>query len=134
VPSVETHPDLIAPFLSDAAHVPGGFAAGVALPRDAGEVAALVTFAQRVLPVGAQSSLTGGATPRGEVILNTRALTGITMISGLVRAGAGVPLTELQRALRSRRSTAPSWAARLPPMRPALRHSSTAARGNGSKP
>jgi D-lactate dehydrogenase (cytochrome) len=100
VPSVETHPDLIAPFLSDAAHVPGGFAAGVALPRDAGEVAALVTFAQRVLPVGAQSSLTGGATPRGEVILNTRALTGITMMSGnLVRAGAGVPLTELQRAV-----------------------------------
>jgi D-lactate dehydrogenase (cytochrome) len=98
LPSIETRPDLIEPFLSDAAHVPGGFAAGVALPQDAGEVAALVTSAQRVLPVGAQSSLTGGATPRGEVILNTRALTGISMISGhLVRAGAGVPLTELQR-------------------------------------
>ena len=70
------------------------------MPQDTGEVAALVTSAQRVLPIGAQSSLTGGATPRGEVILNTRALTGITMISGnLVRAGAGVPLTELQRVV-----------------------------------
>ena len=100
VPPVETHTDLIASFLSDAAHVPGGFAAGVAFPRDAGEVAALVTSAQRVLPVGAQSSLTGGATPRGELILSTRALAGITLLSGnLVRVGAGVPLTELQRAL-----------------------------------
>ena len=70
------------------------------MPQDTGEVAALVTSAQRVLPIGAQSSLTGGATPRGEVILNTRALTGTTMISGnLVRAGAGVPLTELQRVV-----------------------------------
>ena len=70
------------------------------MPQDAGEVVTLVTSAQRVLPIGAQSSLTGGATPRGEVILNTRALTGITMISGnLVRAGAGVPLSELQRVV-----------------------------------
>jgi D-lactate dehydrogenase (cytochrome) len=100
LPSIETRPDLIEPFLSDAAHVPGGFASGIALPQDAGEVAALVASAQRVLPIGAQSSLTGGATPRGEVILDTRALTGTTMISGnLVRAGAGVPLTELQRVV-----------------------------------
>ncbi|MET0214143.1 MAG: FAD-binding oxidoreductase [Vicinamibacterales bacterium] len=100
LPPIETRPDLIEPFLSDAAHVPGGFAAGVALPQNAEEVAALVTSVQRLLPIGAQSSLTGGATPRGEVILNTRALRGVTMISGnLVRAGAGVSLTELQRVL-----------------------------------
>ena len=99
LPPIETRPDLIEPFLSDAAHVPGGFAAGIALPQNAEEVATLVTSAQRLLPIGAQS-LTGGATPRGEVILNTRALTGVTMISGnLVRVGAGVPLTELQRVL-----------------------------------
>ena len=60
--------DVIESFLSDAAHVPGGHAAGVAFPRNAGEVAALVASARRVLPIGAQSSLTGGATPRGELI------------------------------------------------------------------
>ena len=100
LPSIETRHDLIAPFLSDAAHVPGGFAAGVAFPQSAGEVATLVASAARVLPIGAQSSLTGGATPRGEVILSTRALTGITVLSGNeVRAEAGVPLSELQRTL-----------------------------------
>ena len=67
-------------------------------------MAALVASAHRVLPVGAQSSLTGGATPRGELILSTRALTGIAMIPGnLVRAGPGVPLAELQRVLAARR-------------------------------
>jgi D-lactate dehydrogenase (cytochrome) len=83
--------------------VPGGFAAGIAFPQSAGEVAALVASAARVLPIGAQSSLTGGATPRGEVILSTRALTGVTVFSdNQVRAGAGVPLSELQRVLTAR--------------------------------
>jgi len=52
------------------------------------------------LPIGAQSSLTGGATPRGETILSTRALTDISEPDGgVVRVGAGVPLAELQRHL-----------------------------------
>jgi D-lactate dehydrogenase (cytochrome) len=56
-----------------------------------------------VLPVGAQSSLTGGATPRGDLVLSTRALTSIEILSGdRVRVGAGVPLAELQRALAPR--------------------------------
>ncbi len=91
---------MVASFLSDAAHVPGGFSVGVAFPSDEAEVAALVTRAAHVLPVGAQSSLTGGATPRGEVVLSTRALTGIADVSDRrVRVGAGVPLLELQRRL-----------------------------------
>ena len=54
----------------------------------------------RVLPVGAQSSLTGGATPRGEVVLSTRALTAIgTPSTTRIRVGAGVPLNLLQRTL-----------------------------------
>lgn len=86
--------------MSDAAHVPGGFAAGVAHPRTIGEVAALVAQARRVLPVGAQSSLTGGATPRGDLVVTTRALTDVSIGSGhRVRAGSGVPLASLQRAL-----------------------------------
>ena len=86
--------------LSDAAHVPGGFAEGVAFPRNESEVASLVVSAARVLPIGAQSSLTGGATPRGEVVLGTRALSAIgSPSSGRVRVGAGVALAELQRTL-----------------------------------
>jgi D-lactate dehydrogenase (cytochrome) len=80
--------------------VPGGFAAGVGFPKDEREVAALVASAARVLPIGAQSSLTGGATPRGDIVISTRALARIDRpAGGLVRVGAGVPLVELQRTL-----------------------------------
>lgn len=91
---------IVAGFLSDAAHVPGGFASGVAFPRTEGEVAALVSTAAAVLPVGAQSSLTGGATPRGDLILSTRALAETTILdSHRVRVGAGVMLSQLQQQL-----------------------------------
>ena len=99
-PVIERHEELLDAFLSDAAHVGGGFADGVIFPRDAGEVAASVAAARRVLPIGAQSSLTGGATPRGELLLSTRRLAAIAILpDGLVRAGAGVPLKELQLTL-----------------------------------
>ncbi len=99
-PHVEADPAIVSSFLSDAAHVPGGFSAGVTFPSDEAEVAALVAGATRVLPIGAQSSLTGGATPRGEVLLSTRALTSLHISSaGTVVVGAGMPLATLQRAL-----------------------------------
>ena len=99
-PHIDTDDTLVSSFLSDAAHVPGGFAAGVAFPRSEAEVAALVANAERVLPIGAQSSLTGGATPRGEIVLSTRALSTVSSPAGdNVRVGAGVPLKELQRTL-----------------------------------
>jgi D-lactate dehydrogenase (cytochrome) len=103
-PHVDRDPAIVDSFLSDAAHVPGGFAAGVASPRSEGEVAALVRDAERVLPVGAQSSLTGGATPRGELVLSTRALSSIAHPTGdTIRVGAGVPLTSLQASLTAQR-------------------------------
>jgi D-lactate dehydrogenase (cytochrome) len=125
-PHIDRDPALVASFLSDAAHVPGGFADGVAFPRSEAEVAALVKNAQRVLPIGAQSSLTGGATPRGELVLSTRALTTIGSAgpvlpafaeapadrrssksggwpdqpnSDTITVGAGVPLASLQASL-----------------------------------
>ena len=99
-PQIERDQAIVSSFLSDAAHVPGGFADGVAFPRDEAEAASLVAHAMRVLPVGAQSSLTGGATPRGDVVLSTRALTTIGKPSnGCIRAGAGVALNVLQRSL-----------------------------------
>ena len=102
-PPVETRDDLLQSFLSDAAHVPGGVAGGVAFPGNLGEVSSLVATARRVLPIGAQSSLTGGATPRGDILISTRALTGIGLpAGGMVRVGAGVPLADLQRTLAAR--------------------------------
>lgn len=102
VPAVARDPDIVAPFLSDAAHVPGGSAAGVVFPTNVDEVVATVRSAARVLAVGAQSSLTGGATPRGDVVLSTRALDAIGVpASGRIRVGAGVSLASLQQALRA---------------------------------
>jgi D-lactate dehydrogenase (cytochrome) len=100
-PRIETDEQIVSSFLSDAAHVPGGYAAGVSFPRSAEAVAALVAAAPAVLAVGAQSSLTGGATPRGEVVLSTRALTDMAIDTGALRvkAGAGVPLSTLQSTL-----------------------------------
>jgi D-lactate dehydrogenase (cytochrome) len=99
-PRIDRDEEIVSSFLSDAAHVPGGFAAGIAFPRSEAEVAALVTNATRVLVVGAQSSLTGGATPRGEVVLSTRALSTLNLpSSGYIRVGAGIPLGVLQQTL-----------------------------------
>lgn len=93
----------MASFLSDAAHVPGGHAAGVTFPRSEAEVAATIASADRVLPIGAQSSLTGGATPRGDIVLSTRMLSSIgEPAHGEVCVGPGVTLTALQQMLATR--------------------------------
>ena len=85
----------------------------MAFPRSEAEVAALVREAERVLPIGAQSSLTGGATPRGELVLSTRALSAIGDVGPVlsdrpdrdhtIRVGAGVPLAALQASLTASR-------------------------------
>jgi len=103
VPAIERDPDIVNSFLSDAAHVPGGSADGVAFPSSVDEVAATVVAARHILPVGAQSSLTGGATPRGDLVLSTRRLSHIAEPhNGKIRVGAGVPLSELHRFLAAR--------------------------------
>ncbi|HEX3646434.1 MAG TPA: FAD-binding oxidoreductase [Vicinamibacterales bacterium] len=99
-PRLGRDPDMLASFLEDAAHFPGGFAAGIATPASEAEVAALIRSVSSVLPIGAQSSLTGGATPRGEVLLGTGRLNRI-LGSGddWVRVEAGVTLVDLDAAL-----------------------------------
>ena len=62
-------------YLSDAAHFPGGHAAAIVIPRTIDEIPDIVRRATAVLPIGAQSSLTGGATPMGEIVLSTEKLT-----------------------------------------------------------
>src|SRR5205809_4843952 len=79
-PPIGRDPDVLASFLEDAAHFPGGFAAGLAAPASEAEVAALLRSTPAVLPIGAQSSLTGGATPQGEVLLSTSRLNRIVDI------------------------------------------------------
>ena len=83
-------------FLEDAAHYPGGHASGVLRPRSIDEVSAALQRGARILTVGAQSSLTGGATPFGDIVLTTERLHGITRDGDRVRVGAGVPLQVLQ--------------------------------------
>ena len=99
-PRIERDPDGLASVVEDAAHFPGGFASGVASPASEAEVAALVRGAAAILPIGAQSSLTGGATPRGELVLSTARLNTIVEHGAeRVRVGAGVSLVDLDAAL-----------------------------------
>lgn len=92
-------PDVTA-FLEDAAHYPGGHASGIAFPRTTGEVAAAVAGAAAVLPIGAQSSLTGGATPMGELILATPKMARVLEISpSHVTVEAGITVEAMQAAL-----------------------------------
>jgi D-lactate dehydrogenase (cytochrome) len=95
----ETDPDVVRQYLEDAAHYPGGRAAGVVRPRTVNEVSGAVRSAASVLPVGARSSLTGGATPAGDLVISTERLTDIRVTADRVVAGAGVALHTLQEAL-----------------------------------
>ena len=89
-------------FLEDAAHYPGGHAAGVVFPRDAADVADAVVSFPAILAIGAQSSLTGGATPMGETILATTKMASIVDTTAThVRVQPGVTIQALQEHLAS---------------------------------
>lgn len=104
----------LAAHLEDAAHVPGGHAPALVVPRTERDVAAVLTGSPRVLAIGAQSSLTGGATPRGEVLLSTERLRGLDDLpDGRLRVGAGVTMAEIDAWLLRRGALyppAPTWA------------------------
>ncbi len=88
------------PFLEDAAHYPGGHASGVVFPKNASEVAGILTGAAAVLPIGAQSSLTGGATPMGELIVATSKMTRVVELSpGSITVEAGLTVAAMQEHL-----------------------------------
>lgn len=102
--AIATDPVQLRAVLADAAAYPGGHASGLALPQSEADVAALVRSAARVLPVGAQSSLTGGATPRGDLVLSMARLDRIVgfVADDAVQVQAGVPLGRLQAWLAER--------------------------------
>ncbi len=100
----ETYRDVrladLTPYLEDAAHFPGGHAADVVFPVNAEEVGAALRTSQTALPIGAQSSLTGGATPLGEVIISTERMTRVLDRSATtISVEAGVTVAGLQEAL-----------------------------------
>jgi D-lactate dehydrogenase (cytochrome) len=99
---IQRDPDVLSGFLEDAAHYPGGNADGLVAGTNEADVAHLLKGSSPVLCVGAQSSLTGGATPMGEVLLTTSRMNRIIRINDdSVRVEAGVTLTDLDAALRN---------------------------------
>jgi D-lactate dehydrogenase (cytochrome) len=99
---IERDPDVVGAHLQDAGQFPGGHAPAVAAPVSEAQVAESLRQHSAVLPVGAQSSLTGGATPMGDLLLSTSRLNLIESIgSDRVRVQAGVTIAELDRALEA---------------------------------
>ncbi|MFL2434397.1 MAG: FAD-binding oxidoreductase [Vicinamibacterales bacterium] len=99
-PDISTAADLLKAVSEDAAHYPNGHAAGVARPTTESDVATLLLHSQTVLPIGAQSSLTGGATPMGDIVMDMQRFDRILAINddeAIVQPG--VPLTILQATL-----------------------------------
>lgn len=99
-PDISTAPDLLKAVSEDAAHYPNGHAAGVARPATESDVATLLLHSESVLPIGAQSSLTGGATPMGDIVMDMQRFDRILAINNdeaIVQPG--VPLTILQATL-----------------------------------
>jgi D-lactate dehydrogenase (cytochrome) len=92
--------DVVAGYLEDAAHYHGGHATALFSPSSEAEVADVLGRTSRVLPIGAQSSLTGGATPMGEALVSTRRFNAIGQVgTDRVRVQAGVTLVELDAVL-----------------------------------
>lgn len=100
---VLTDADDIEPWLHDAAHYPGGHTTEVCLPRSESQLAAVLARRLPVLAVGAQSSLTGGATPRGEIVLSMARMDSvIEWKSDSVVVEPGLLLATLEEQLRER--------------------------------
>lgn len=108
VPAPERDPEVVASYLEDASGYPVAPAAGLLRPASVEEAAAFLRATSgrgvSVLPQAARTSLTGGAVPRGEVILSCERWDAIGPVreyggSAVVRVGAGVRLDRLEREL-----------------------------------
>jgi D-lactate dehydrogenase (cytochrome) len=97
---MNTEPGSVDAFLEDAAHYPGGHASGIVFPGSVQELAEILPQVASALPVGAQSSLTGGATPMGETIVSTSKLTRIVCRApDLITVESGVTVAAMQEEL-----------------------------------
>jgi D-lactate dehydrogenase (cytochrome) len=86
--------------LEDSSRFPGGHASGIVFPRSTQDVVDIVTGSASILPIGAQSSLTGGATPMGELILATSKMARIIDLEpGRITVEPGVTVAAMQQRL-----------------------------------
>lgn len=95
----DTDPEVVSRYLEDAAHYPGGRAIGVLRPRNVDELSSCLRSRHPMLAVGAQSSLTGGATPSGDLVVATDRLNDLRSDGTRIHVGAGVPLQTVQDVL-----------------------------------
>lgn len=87
-------------FLQDAAHFPGGHAAGIVFARTVDDVVDALRSSRTVLAIGAQSSLTGGATPMGEMILSLARMNRVLDVRPhSITVEPGVTVEAMQQAL-----------------------------------
>jgi D-lactate dehydrogenase (cytochrome) len=104
-PSVVADPAIIEAYVEDASGAGPGRAAGLARPADEAAAAALLRDSgEPVLFQAARSSLTGGAVPRGEILVSVERMAAIGPVEShpggsRVRVGPGVRLAALQEAL-----------------------------------
>lgn len=90
-------------YLSDAAHYPGGSTTALYRPESEAAVGEVLVSGGTVMAVGAQSSLTGGATPNGETLLSTERMAAIGAWEGTtVTVGPGLVLARLEPELSER--------------------------------
>lgn len=103
---VQTDPDELELLAQDAAAMRGSGAAGLLVPRSEGQLAGWLRANPDapLLAQGALTSLTGGATPSGDVVVSLRRMTSLHVDEGSLRAkvGAGLVLADLQQALSER--------------------------------
>ena len=87
-------------FLTDSGHFAGGHAAGLVIARSVADVVEAVLANRTVLPIGAQSSLTGGATPMGETILSMARMNRVLDVGReRITVEPGVTVDAMQQAL-----------------------------------
>ena len=103
---LRTDPDELGAIAQDAAALQGTGAAGLLVPTTEGQLARWLRDhpEDAVLAQGALTSLTGGATPSGDIVVSMRRMTSLAVDARGLRAvaGAGLVLAELQAALADR--------------------------------
>ncbi|MCP3982559.1 MAG: FAD-binding oxidoreductase [bacterium] len=107
LPEILEDPGVCGAYCEDASGAPPGFASGLCRPEDEEQASALLrdTGCRPVLVQAARSSLTGGAIPRGEIVVSVERMCGISVPEpsaagrASVRVGAGARLSDLEREL-----------------------------------
>ena len=101
--ALETDPDELSLLARDAAAMRGSGAVGLLTPKTEGQLARWLRDNPdtAILAQGALTSLTGGATPDGDVVVSLRRMTSLDVRPSELRAtvGAGLVLANLQEAL-----------------------------------